>query len=149
MMDSTDPIQQPSAGAGQGGARHEDAPPVNPRGEPKRRRLVESPWFWGYLFACGAAAGLLLGTPKYRTRQAQLEKQYRARVAAGQTTEIPGVIASTDQPGNTFVPLWPLFALCAVVVLVVGAGLAWTQFRARTGSPAGRTDRAADLGNSL
>ena len=127
-----DPRSQPDAdaGVGQGTSRRTTG----------RRSLVDSPWFWCYLFACGAACALLLAIPKYRERQGDLEREYRARVAAGQTTEVPGAIAATERPGSTFIPIWPLLVLFLCIAGIVGGYLARNAFRGRTTSGSVRTD---------
>lgn len=92
------------------------APPIG--------RLSDTPWFWVYVFATAALAALLLIGPKYQQRQPQLERQYRARVASRQTTEVPGAIAATQSPANPFIRLSPLTSLLAVVAVSFGGYLA-------------------------
>ena len=78
--------------------------------------MTDSPWFWAYVFATAGLAALLLAWPKYHERQQQIERHYRGRVALRHATEIPGVVASTDDRSETFIPLWPLGLVCALVL---------------------------------
>lgn len=87
-------------------------------------RLTDTPWFWVYVFATSALAALLIIGPKYQQRQPQLERQYRARVASQQTTEVPGAIEATQSPANPFIRLSPLTTLLGIVAFGFGGYLA-------------------------
>jgi hypothetical protein len=94
-------------------------------------RLSDTPWFWVYVFATSALAAILVIGPKYLQRQAQLEREYRARVVMRQTTEIPGTRAATERPGDPFISLGPLINLLGVIAGLFGLYAAREVWRRR------------------
>jgi uncharacterized membrane protein YbhN (UPF0104 family) len=83
----------------------------------RRKANTDSPWFWGYWFGVFALVALFLAAPKFRERQAHIEREYQGRTRAAQNLQgaEPNVELST--PGQTEITLWPLFAgLGAVTV---------------------------------
>jgi hypothetical protein len=91
------------------------------------RAITDSPWFWLCLFALAALVGLAAIGPKYAQRQAQIEREFQGRQRAAQSAqgESPSVPLST--PGETIIPLWPLFVALAVFIPI-----AWFLFWRRT-----------------
>lgn len=88
----------------------------------RRKSVLDSPWYWVYLFSAAALAALFLAGPRYAARQAQLERNYQSRQRAvqhrlGETPSTP-----LSDVSRTTIPLWPLFAVLSVVLL-----LAWWQ----------------------
>ena len=53
----------------------------------RRVPLGESPWYWLALFCALGLAALWAASQKFGVRQAQLERQYQARVWAGQLAD--------------------------------------------------------------
>jgi hypothetical protein len=88
----------------------------------RRRSVLDSPWYWVYLFSAAALAALFLAGPRYAARQAQLERNYQSRQRAMQhrVGETPSTPLSSEN--QTTIPLWPLFSLLSVLLL-----LAWWQ----------------------
>jgi hypothetical protein len=97
--------------------------------------MLDSPWYWLYLFSAAALAALFLAGPRYEQRQAQLERSYQARQRAvqHQVGETPSTPLS--EPTRTTIPLWPLFGVLSVLLLVAWWGL-WN-----------RKSRIADMGS--
>jgi hypothetical protein len=87
-----------------------------------RKSVLDSPWYWVYLFSAAALAALFLAGPRYAARQAQLERNYQARQRAvqqrvGETPSTP-----LSDTGRTSIPLWPLFAVLSLLLM-----MAWWQ----------------------
>ena len=103
---------------------------INTSNDPNsRRKLTDSAWFWVYIFATAALIGLALASPKYHSRQAQLERQFLARQAGGQT--IKGADGRTIAPptrDNLIMRLGPLVVICAALLVVAWSRLWWTRF---------------------
>ncbi|MDP7019713.1 MAG: hypothetical protein QGG36_28205 [Pirellulaceae bacterium] len=82
--------------------------------------ITESPWYWVHLFSAAGLVALVLLTPKFGPRQAQIEQNYQARqraarAAAGQEPDTP---LSTD--ARTLISLSPLYVGLAAVFFVSG-----------------------------
>lgn len=84
-----------------------------------RASLTDSPWFWGYVFACAACVALLLALPKYMHRQRELELEFAARVRAGQTAP---VLAAEDSAARqqVYITLKPLLIGTGLVAAAAG-----------------------------
>ena len=48
----------------------------------EQQSLVDSPWFWAYVFTMSALVALALISPKYSQRQTQVEHAYQASQGA-------------------------------------------------------------------
>lgn len=87
--------------------------------------ITDSPWFWVLLFAAMGLVMLSVMAPKYAQRQTQIEQQYQGREWARQKAlspkREPGVTFST--PGHTVIPLWPLRAIAAAVLVIAAVAL--------------------------
>lgn len=96
---------------------------------PLERSILQSPWYWVYLFATGALICLVLMGPKFRSRQSQIERNYQGRNRAGQQAfgETPSGKVST--PDDTIVSLTPLYLLAGSALVVAWIGLLFTHFR--------------------
>ncbi len=124
-------------------ARHPSTP--RPAATPNRLgRWSESPWFWAVAFLNAALIGLALIAPKYRQREAMLERRYEVRrdsalrrAAGQQFVESSGAEAdpkAQDRP--LLVPLGPLaVALAAIDVAAIALFL-----RRRRSGPAANPD---------
>jgi uncharacterized membrane protein YbhN (UPF0104 family) len=93
----------------------------------RRKANVDSPWFWGYWFGVFAIVALFLAAPKFRQRQAHIEREYQGRTRAAQSWqgEEPDVELST--PGRTEITLGPLFA--GLGAITVGSWLVYFYTR--------------------
>lgn len=83
-----------------------------------RRSLLDSPWYWAYVFLAAALAALFLMGPRYAQRQAQIERNYQARQRAAQyrAGEAPRTPLSDEE--RTAIPLWPLFLVLSALLAV-------------------------------
>lgn len=84
----------------------------------RRRTAADSPWFWAYWFGIFSLVALFLASPKFRERQAHIEREYQGRTRAAQNLrgEEPDVALST--PGQTEITLWPLIAGLSAITVV-------------------------------
>ncbi len=80
-----------------------------------RPSATDSPWLWIAIFLSGALIALALMMPKFQRRQLQLERQYEARQAAGQSIRDEDASEAT-QSGQLIITLRPLFYLLALLV---------------------------------
>jgi hypothetical protein len=89
----------------------------------ERKSVLDSPWYWAYLFTAAALAALFLAGPRYAARQAQLERNYQARQRGVQhrVGETPSTPLSDSS--RTIIPLWPLFAILSTVLVMTWWGL--------------------------
>jgi cell division protein FtsL len=96
---------------------------------PRRKSILESPWYWLYAFCTVALAALVLMTPKFAERQAQIERQAQGRERAAQQRagKTPSTPMSTA--AATIVTLRPLMLLLAAVLAAAWAVLWWRHFR--------------------
>lgn len=88
----------------------------NPRAE--NRSATDSPWLWIGVFLFGALITLMLMAPKFQRRQLQLERQYEARQAAGQSVPDEDSREAT-RSGQLIITLTPLFYFLVVLVLLM------------------------------
>ena len=90
---------------------------------PARAPITDSPWFWAYLFGTAALIALALLSPKYGSRQSQLEREFQGRQRAAQNLngQEPSIALSTAE--RTIVTLRPLFFGLAALTVV-----AWIVF---------------------
>lgn len=111
--------------------------PDTPSHVRRLRSLGESPWFWAVLIVNGAILGLLLIAPKYREREAMLERRYgvRREIAERRATGQPPLPASNvpadphaqDRP--LLVPLWRLLTVLVVLDVAALVVFVWRQRR--------------------
>ena len=93
------------------------------------RSIADSPWFWGYLFSAAALVALALASPKYSSRQRQLERQFLARQEGGQTIKgSDGVSIDVPYEDNLIVSLLPLFVICGSLLIVAWSRFWWSRF---------------------
>ncbi len=84
--------------------------------------LMDSPWFWGYLFAMCALIALFLMLPKYGPMQARIERSGQGRMRAAQNLNNyePDVEMSTaDKTEITLTPLFVGMGVLSAVAWVV------------------------------
>ena len=111
----------------------------------EKRRLTDSPWFWGYIFSTAALIGLALAAPKYRLRQTQLERRFLARQEGGQT--IKGSDGATiEQPtgNNLILRLGPLFLIVGSLLVVAWSRFWWSRVVPGSGAASGPLSDQAD-----
>lgn len=106
---------------------------------PEMKRVTDSPWFWGLLFALMALAGIGLIAPKFDIRQRQVEGRFLGRqAAADERVRRSAGLEPVDladsardraevQPGR-IVPLWTLALGSASAAAACGAML-WLERR--------------------
>ena len=83
-----------------------------------RPSVADSPWLWIAIFVCGALTALTLMSSKFQRRQLQLERQYEARQAAGQSVRDKDA-GQLTQSGQLIITLKPLFYFLVFVLLVL------------------------------
>ncbi|MFP6673605.1 MAG: hypothetical protein VB878_00875 [Pirellulaceae bacterium] len=89
--------------------------------------ISDSPWFWGYVFACGGLIALILMGPKYEARQGQLDRNNQGRIRAAQDKAQDGIaegsVAQSSErasvPSSPGISLRPLFVILWLVITVV------------------------------
>jgi hypothetical protein len=93
------------------------------------RPMTDSPWFWAYLFGTAALVALALMSPKYGSRQAQIEREFQGRERAAQNRagHEPDIAMSTA--GDTLITLRPLFLALAAVTSIAWFVFWWTRRR--------------------
>lgn len=132
-------------------ARHEPSEPGpgQPPAEsavkrPEKPPLADSPWFWAYIFSAAALVALAMASPKYYSRQTQLERQFLARQEGGQTIKgSDGQSIEPPMPDNLILRLGPLFLICGTLLLVAWSRFWWTRFDGRTQN--GTSERPANI----
>ena len=100
------------------------------------RSLVDSPWFWAYLFSTAALVALALVGPKFGARQAQIEREYQGRTRAAQNLNGTDPNLPMSSAAQTIVTLRPLFLGLAALTTVAWVAFWWTR-REQTHSQAG------------
>ena len=108
----------------------------------KKPSIIDSPWYWLYLFATAGLVALMLMGPRYSARQAQIEQKYQGRqLAALHAHGVRHLDADSvpSSPGDdTAVKLWPLYLVLGGLLAVAWARLWWTRWG---GGKASRSDR--------
>jgi hypothetical protein len=84
----------------------------------RRQANVDSPWFWAYWFGVFALVALFLATPKFRERQAHIEREYQGRTRAAQNVQGQEPDVELSTPGRTEITLWPLYVGLAAITAV-------------------------------
>lgn len=87
---------------------------------PRKTSILESPWYWAYVFVTAAIVILLLNQDRIYSRQAQIENKYQGRQRAvrqlsGEATDTP-----LSTPRETLIQLGPIFGTLGVLFLVTG-----------------------------
>ncbi|MCH2129597.1 MAG: hypothetical protein MK179_10660 [Pirellulaceae bacterium] len=91
--------------------------------------LTESPWFWICLFSSGGIVALVLGTERISFRQAQIEREYRARQLSGTTILDEGTEQPLPQPFLTRITMRPLLFGLGIVALLSWTILWWQRWQ--------------------
>jgi len=91
---------------------------------------TDSPWFWLAIFTFGALVALLLTAQKFEGRQTQLERQYEARQAAGQSIS-NDVDRSITRSGRLIITLKPLFSFFVCLLFALTAAFWINRLRRR------------------
>ena len=81
--------------------------------------MIDSPWFWAYLFTTAALIALALIGPKFAARQAQIEREFQGRQRAAQNIQGQEPTGTLSTAERTLVSLRPLFFGLAVITTVV------------------------------
>jgi hypothetical protein len=99
--------------------------------EPRRKSILESPWYWVYAFCTAALVAVAIIGPKFAERQAQIERQAQGRERAAQQRagKAPSTPMSTAE--STYISLGPLTWTLAAVLVVAWGVLWWQHFRRR------------------
>ncbi len=91
------------------------------------RPLVDSPWFWAYLFSTAALVALALVGPKFGPRQAQIEREYQGRTRAAQNLNGVEPDLPLSSSTQTIVTLRPLFLGLAALTTIAWIAFWWTR----------------------
>ena len=105
--------------------------------------VSESPWFWLCLFTTVGVVMLVSFSPKIGLRQAQLEREFAARQAAGQT------VAPPADPGKLAIDLQPLLLLLAAIVVCSWVALWWQVRRSNRTLPPDQENRTGQLDHDV
>lgn len=103
----------------------------------RRPANVDSPWFWGYWFGVFALVALLLAWPKYRERQAYIEREYQGRTRAAQKWQGEEPDVAMSEPGKTEITLGPLAAGLAAITVASWVVYFWTRNRVAPSAASG------------
>ena len=95
-------------------------------GKIPRTRLLDSPWYWAYVFCTAALVALMIMQPKFSKRQTLDEQNYQGRQRANQRAvgDEPSVPLSTQE--NRVITLTPLYVLLGIGFFVCWC-LVWWQ----------------------
>ena len=84
----------------------------------RNRTSADSPWFWAYWFGVFALVALFLAGPKFRERQAYIEREYQGRTRAAQNLQGDEPDVALSEAGSTEITLWPLFLGMGAITVV-------------------------------
>ena len=84
----------------------------------RSRSNTDSPWFWAYWFGVFALVALFLAGPKFRERQAQIEREFQGRTRAAQNLQGDEPDVEMSEAGQTEITLWPLFVGLGVITIL-------------------------------
>ncbi len=96
-----------------------------------RRSVLESPWYWGYVFCAAGLVGLVLLGPKVLERQVQEERRFQGRQRAAEQKSGVAPVTTMSTRGATRLGLRPLFALLITGFLVAWSMVWWHYWRPR------------------
>ena len=85
-----------------------------------QRSVLESPWYWGYVFCAAGLVGLLVMGPKVIDRQVQQERSFQGRQRAEERKAGVSPETTMSTRAATLLDLRPLFLL-----LITGFLMAW------------------------
>lgn len=108
-----------------------------------RSSLLDSPWYWVYVFCTAALVALMLMGWKFGARQAQIEREYQGRERAAQHVHGLEPTTAMSTPEHTIVTLQPLYYVLGAVLLVAWIVLWWKHFRFRTARLSGRSPKGS------
>jgi len=117
--------------------------------EDRQPPLTDSPWFWAMLFSAAALVLLVVISSRYNARQQRLEMQfqgnqekYRRQLAGESSARETGAEGDAIPPaaGDLIIPIWPVLAALAVVMLVANVMLR------RGRMPGGRATKSQPTG---
>jgi hypothetical protein len=108
-----------------------------------RSPITDSPWFWVYLFSTAALAALVLMTPKFSPRQAEIERQTQGRERAIQQQSGGQPRTSLSERDRTIISLRPLYWIFGGLLLVGWSLLWWRRWRRPTAVPRRATSKVA------
>ena len=113
----------------------------------KPKSVVDSPWYWVYVFGAAGLAALLIMGPKFARRQTIDERNYQARQRANQQAmgQQPDTELSTEE--NRIITLAPLFGLVGTVFVVAWALVWWQVFGKRWRKQAEKESESAPVSN--
>ncbi|MEQ8790201.1 MAG: hypothetical protein RIC55_28150 [Pirellulaceae bacterium] len=100
--------------------------------QPQRKSVLESPWYWLYVFAAGALIALMLLGWKFGPRQAQIENKFLGHQAAAEREagveagERESLDRELSTPEHTMINLTPLYVILAVVFVAAWIAV-WRQ----------------------
>ena len=106
---------------------------INPlrRNEPS---FTDSPWFWVCLFSAGGVMALVLGASRISFRQAQIEREYRARQLSGAAVLADDVEQPLPQASRTRITIRPLVMALGGIVVIAWSILWWQRKKVRDSS---------------
>lgn len=96
-----------------------------------RRSVLESPWYWVYVFCAAGLVGLLLLGPKVLDRQVQEERRFQGRQRAEEKKSGGVPVTPMSTRGATRLSLRPLFLLLITGFLIAWAMVWWHYWRPR------------------
>lgn len=94
-----------------------------------RKPLIESIWFWAFVFSAAALGALMIMGPRFGERQAQIEQNYQARVRANQQALGQEFDSKISQPDDTQINLTPLYLGFGALFACSWAMVWWHYFR--------------------
>ena len=99
-----------------------------------QRSVLESPWYWGYVFCAAGLVGLLLLGPKVIDRQVQQERSFQGRQRAEEHKAGVPAAATMSTRDATLLSLRPLFLLLITGFLTAWVMVWWHFWRRRRAS---------------
>jgi hypothetical protein len=94
-----------------------------------RKSVIDSPWYWLYLFCAAGLVALVIMGPKYTSRQIQIEQKAQARQRAARhvSGQQPNTPLSTEK--TMVIRLWPLYSVLGILMLVATLNLYKSRHR--------------------
>lgn len=121
-----------------------DRPP-----NPARPPLLQSPWYWLYVFCTAGLIGLVLTSHKLNQRQLHVERNFQGRQRALESRAGLEPVTGLSTEGRTALSLQPLYLALGAGMIAAWVVLWWRHFRRpappklATGSPTLPPDQPA------
>ena len=97
----------------------------------QRKSILESPWYWVYVFCTAAIVGLVFVGPKITERTVQNERSHQGRVRAAESEAGMKPDTAMSTRTTTTQKLTPYYLALAATIILSWVILWWRHFRYR------------------